>query len=182
MRYVLATLALLSILHSPAALSQDEASELAKLKQQNELLEAKLEAANLKIEKLEKQLAELKGDKDKKDKEKPRSLSDILVEEAVVGGDFRFTTTPDKGKWSLTINERDGKKFSGTYFVEIDGKSPGDSWDVKGLIGVNDLTFEVTGTAKLAARVAGKLRNQQLTLDYVGGAGNKAVLIAKDVK
>ncbi|HQZ69683.1 MAG TPA: hypothetical protein PLY87_31575, partial [Planctomycetaceae bacterium] len=57
MRHILASLALLTILNSSTGWSQDTADDLARLQQQNELLEAKLEAANFKIEKLEDELA-----------------------------------------------------------------------------------------------------------------------------
>lgn len=60
MRHLLATLIVFAILNSSSAIGQDD-SDITKLQQQNELLQAKLEAADLKIEKLEKQLAELEA-------------------------------------------------------------------------------------------------------------------------
>ncbi len=129
MRHVLTTLILLLILHSSSALAQDQA-EVAKLQQQNELLQAKLDAANLKIEKLEKRLADLKAEANPEDvKKKPNIL---LVDSEWTGQFTRNPSATQKDVFTtdgrLVITEIDGDSFvaecsfsNGKDTVQVDG-------------------------------------------------------------
>jgi hypothetical protein len=164
----------------------DDAEKIRSLEEKITKLEKAITRLNEENQRLAAENKRLRDDeteaKQKEKPAKPRTLSEILNVDAVVGGDYRFHATSHTGKWALTIVERDGKKFKGSYFVHRDGKKEGDTYDVEGLIGGNGIQFEVVRSAKLQARLSGKLKNQVLTLDYIGGVGNTAMFIAKDVQ
>ena len=132
MRAIIAMFLLVGMLQTPMAFCQDD-SDVATLKQENELLQAKLEAANLKIEKLEKQLAELKSrDRDDavEDEEDPFAIGTAW------SGSRNYTQngpSQDFQDWQLKIITREGKKFTG----EIHFKSNDDTQQ----------TLEVSGSA-----------------------------------
>lgn len=190
MRTVLVSLLLVAVLRSPVALGQDDASELAKLKQHNELLEAKLEAALLKIEKLEKELADskVKGKAipSNKKAEEFRSLRDVMVEEALVAGDWRNNADANsKGEWSLLVTERAGDKLKGRFSVQAERVQDSvpilvnlGTYDVEGRVTDNSLSFNTVNAAKLAAVANGKVVKGLLTLDYQTANGVRSTLKA----
>ena len=130
MRHLLASLILLATFHSSTVSAVDEDTDVAKLQQQNELLQAKLEAANLKIEKLEKQLADLKAEGKPENEEKKPNL--LLVDSEWAGQFTRVPSATEKSVFAtdgrLVVTELDGESFvaqcsfnNGKDIVQVDG-------------------------------------------------------------
>ncbi len=168
-RFALVVVALIVLMGASDACGQ-ETDEVKQLKVQIELLEAKLEAANLKIEKLEQENQQLKaGGKTSAPAGRKPSLSERLTAGTVIKGDF-ITTNMGKdnvrGKATLTVSERKENTFKGTLLATVEGKP--------------DLEHEVTGTitstgvasksvsAPNPFTLHGKLRDDYLTLQFSG--------------
>ena len=98
----------------------DDSAEVAALKKENELLNAKLEAANLKIEKLQKQLDELKASEKKLPKEKDE---DLFQPGTAWSGTRNYQPSNEFQDLKLVVLTRDGSKFTGEiHFKSIDNK------------------------------------------------------------
>jgi hypothetical protein len=183
-RFTVLAMALLVVAGVPGARAQD-ADEVKRLKARIELLEAKLEAATLKIEKLEEANRQLKAGGAKGQPAAKaggqRTLSDILTEGTTIRGDYRFSTgNRGSGEWSLTIKERMGKKFKGLYTVRQlqPEKGEGAEADAEGEIDGDRITFRPVNTAKMMATATGRLKNDAIELNW-SGRGGQAVLVAK---
>lgn len=129
----------IAILLGSLQVKADDSDEIKKLKQQ--------------IDKLEKENAELK--KENKDlkakaatKDKGGVLSDLLSEATVLNGDGKYNNgrTFDL---TITIKERDGKKFTALYTWK-GPKGDSGNFDIKGEIGTTSIKFETVGTANKA--------------------------------
>lgn len=171
MRTLITSFLLLTALVSPQVNAQGSADEIAKLKQQNELLQAKLEAANLKIEKLEQQLAGLADTK----KTSLKTDRDLFATGTIWSGERHFVLPAGLKSQDirLTITERDQTHFKGeiTIFRLIEGKSHTDTYQVKGTattkaVGSVDFTTEKKGFFQ--NRFQGKISNGELALDFGG--------------
>lgn len=115
--------------------------------------------------------------------EKPRALKDILQVDAKIAGDWREVTKGGTGNWSLKITKRNGNKFEGKFEVEIDKDAAGGGvFDVEGIIGGNNIEFDIVKTAKVAAKVKGRLAKAELNLDYESKAGTRSKMKAINVK
>ena len=98
----------------------DDSADVAALKKENELLTAKLEAANLKIEKLQKQLDELKSNEKKPPKEKDE---DLFQPGTAWSGTRNYQPSNEFQDLKLVVLTRDGSKFTGEiHFKSIDNK------------------------------------------------------------
>jgi hypothetical protein len=98
----------------------DDSADVAALKKENELLNAKLEAANLKIEKLQKQLDELKSNEKKPPKEKDE---DLIQPGTSWSGTRNYQPSNEFQDLKLVVLTRDGSKFTGEiHFKSIDNK------------------------------------------------------------
>ena len=98
----------------------DDSADVAALKKENELLTAKLEAALLKIEKLQKELDELKSSEKKLPKEKEEDLFQAGTSWA---GTRNYMPSNEFQDLKLVVLTRDGNKFTGEiHFKSIDNK------------------------------------------------------------
>ncbi len=172
MRAMITTFFVFALSLLSVATAQDP-TDVAKLKQQNELLQAKLEAANLKIEKLENQLAEqLKANKLATEKEVSKrklSLSDRIPAGTAILGNYQFTKTGgEAGTVTLTITERDGNKVKGTYVPKaLNAAEAYLGWSFEGVIAGN----------KLTAKSVGKAAKRTLTVNMKGDTLEGSVVL-----
>ena len=177
MRKSIAMFLFLAMLQAPHAFAQDEAY-VATLKRENELLQAKLEAANLKIEKLEKQLAVLQG-RNQAGAEKDED--DLFAIGTTWSGSRNYTQngpSRDFQDWQLVIVTRDAKKFTGKiHFESIDGIQQ--TLDVSGyapVTGKGPVTFRTQQKGIFQQSFKGVLIGGQISLSFTGtGNRGKAV-------
>jgi len=122
----------------------DDSADVAALKKENELLTAKLEAALLKIEKLQKELDELKSSEKKLPKEKEEDLFQAGTSWA---GTRNYMPSNEFQDLKLVVLTRDGNKFTGEiHFKSIDNKQQ---------------QLAITGTATQTAKGAVKFKTDQ---------------------
>lgn len=166
-RLIMLAVVCLAFAGSSAARGQDT-DEVKQLNKEIELLQAKLEAANLKVEKLEAEVRKFKGS-GKVEPDDKRSLSDLLPVGVVAAGQYAFPgANGEVGEADLTITERDGSKVKGRYGAKRPGEAervPG--FEFEGTISGNTLTAKSVGSAqKKTLKVS--LRGNELT----GTVGN----------
>jgi hypothetical protein len=149
MRRVIFLSATLSLLCGSGIVRGDDADEIKLLKKEIELFKAKLEAANLKIEKLERENELLKGNKLTTEKEdtKKKTLSELLTPETVLTGDWAGTAAgADSGTLTVTITERTGNKLKGTWLAKATNKDAFPEREIVGEISDNKLTLRPVNT------------------------------------
>jgi len=140
-RFTMLVVPLLVLAGAPNALGQDT-DEVKRLKAQVELLQAKLEVANLTIEKLEVENQKLKAGGEVEGKAK-KSLSDRLPAGTSIVGTYKLPgVNGESGTATLTIAERDGNKVKGTYKAE-----GGPGFEFEGTISGNTMTGKSIGSA-----------------------------------
>lgn len=168
-RFTLLAMALMLMIGASDARGQD-ADEVKRLKAQVELLQAKLEAANLKIEKLEKENQQLKlGGKAPVPEGRKSSLSERLTQGTVLGGDFATTNMGKdnfRGKATLTVSDRKDNNIKGKFLGTADGK-PDFEFEVTGTINGNGVSIKSVG-APNPFTLIGQLRDEYLTLQFSG--------------
>lgn len=118
-RLTILAMAMLILTGASTSHGQDT-DEVKRLKEKIELLEAKLEAANLKVEGLQRENEELKNQAAQpkaglKVARNQSLLSDRLQSGTVLNGTYYFQVGGERGTTTLTITERDGNKVKGTY-------------------------------------------------------------------
>ncbi len=144
----------------------EDDNPVSKLQQEVEKLRSENEKLVKENNDLKEQIANLKARNPNLTK---RTLSDLLVPDSSVSGDYRFLDgNKEKGDWTLIINERKGAKFKGQY---------GDK-EAEGTIIGNKIHFKTINTAE-AYTVSGIMKGDTITLDYIGARGRRAVLVAK---
>ena len=169
-RFTMLAVALLTLVGASSARGQDT-DEVTRLKEKIELLQAKLETAALKIEKLEKELAlTTKGGEKPVAAAKATPLSDILVAGAVLSNKSEHTAGPFRGatgKGTLTITSREGNSFKGTTtWVSDQDKSSG-SGEIAGTISGNSATWKAVDNP-VQNEVKGTLRADGSYIDAIG--------------
>ena len=168
-RFALLAVALLVATATSQARGQDS-DEVKLLKKEIALLQAKLEAATLKIEKLEKENQQFKRDgKGSTPVGQKRSLSDRLADGVVVKGDFASTNLGKDdylGKSTLTISERKDNAFKGTFLATAEGK-PNFEYEVSGTITGSRVDIKSVGAPK-PFTLNGQLSDDYLTLTFNG--------------
>jgi cell division protein FtsB len=170
MRYMIASIALLLTVFVSSVVGQDKANELSRLKQENQRLEAKLQVAELKIQRLEKQIAELKA---KKDDDASENTNDLFAAGTTWTGTRNYNQNgASKGfqDWKLVITERKGKRFEGDIlFQSIDGQNQ--SLQVQGTAPTGasgDIEFKTKSKGLLQQKFSGKLADGQIGLLFSG--------------
>lgn len=170
MRCMFASLVFLAISHVSTAISQDKAGDVAALQQQNELLAAKLEAANLKIEKLERQLAELKAEKKT---DSVVGAEDQFAVGATWTGTRNYTQngpSNDFQDWKLVVTERNGKSFKGEiHFRSIDNKNQ--VLAVSGTVPGGEsgrVIFQTDQKGVFQQKFSGNLKGGQISIQFEG--------------
>ena len=155
---------------SPHFVIADDSAEVAELQKQNELLTAKLEAAQLKIEKLEQQVKDLKTGEKKTAKE---AVDDLFEEGSSWSGTRNYTQNGPNGgfqDWKLVILTRDGDKFTGEiHFTSNDNKAQ--ALAVKGIAPPKDKGKVVFKTEQLGVfqqSFKGVLAGGQISLTFSG--------------
>lgn len=131
-----------------AARAQDT-DELAKLRAQIELLKKENELLKKEIELLKKE-AKAKPDGAGGSKAGARSLSELLPAGTVLKGGYRATQGGGHGEITVTISERDGKKFKATTVARQmkDNKDVGTvDGEIEGVIDGARLTYKNIGAA-----------------------------------
>lgn len=117
----------------------EDASEVKRLKEKIELLEAKLKVAEAEIERL-------KSAKPEKPPAGKTSLSDRLKRDVVLTGDWKYEKGGTYGTVTLQITHRDGDKVKAIWVSKIKGKSLGDE-PMEGDINGTLLTLKRVGSA-----------------------------------
>ncbi len=167
-RFTMLAVALLTLVGASSARGQDT-DEVTRLKEKIELLQAKLETAALKIEKLEKELALTTKGGEKSAAAKATPLSDILVAGAELSSKSEHTAGPFRGgtgKGTLTITSREGNSFKGTTtWVNDQDKSSG-SGEIAGTISGNSATWKAVDNP-VQNEVKGTLRADGSYIDAI---------------
>ena len=169
MRVITGMVILAVMLQSPSAFSQGN-DDVAELKQENELLRAKLEVANLKIENLERQLAELNSrqrDFTAEDEE------DLFTVGSSWSGSRNYTHTgPSRNfqDWQLKILSREGNQFTGSiHFNSMSGTRQ--TILVSGNAPVSDkgaVSFKTINKGIFQQSFKGVLAGGQISLSFTG--------------
>ena len=167
----------------------DDAAELANLRSEiqllrkdNELLKVKLELAERTLKELADENESLKKGKEdvparkaKGAKSAPRAnLSELLAAQTVLKGEYTFVGKKlYNGSFTLTIQERDGQKFKGTFTA-----SGGLNVEVEGaLTGERIRFYSINSSRKI--NVIGARKGEALHLDYSNEIGDHFAMVAK---
>lgn len=164
------------ILVAPGVRGTDS-DDVKRMRERIDLLETRLKLAEAEMEAMKKEIEILKGRNGLGGRERARTLSDILQDGATIAGDFRFTNVKvAPGEISLTVKDREGKKFRGTYrakshqseFVsDVEGEITGDQITFKGVKSVHKFT------------VTGAVKGESLPCTFVDDDGGRAEMTFK---
>ena len=154
--------------------SQADEKKEAELTKKIEELEVKLEKLSKLNESLKKENASLRAKLPTTNK---KTLSDLLLPDSTIDGDYQFITGDKKiGTWALVVKERDGKKFKGNYSGQSRGGNPFE-FDVEGELIGNRLWFKSVNSAQKLT-VQGEMKGTEIKLAFLKD-GKRADMVAK---
>ncbi len=175
-KYLVIGVGFLLLFGGAQARGQDS-EEIKRLKSRIELLEMKLRLAEADNETLRKEIAALKSKAGGAGKEKPRTLSELLSDGAVLPGDFRFLNAKiSAGEVTVTIKSRNGKQFRGMHYAK--NKEGELNVEIEGEINANRFGYKAINTAHKFT-VTGILKGESLECIFVNSAGEKASMTLK---
>ncbi len=170
----------------PFTAQGDDSVEVKRLTDRVKELEAKLKSAETEIDDLKNENEQLKAKQPQVAKKPAKeTLSDLLPAGSVLNGDWVITKgsgNGGKGDVTVTIDKRDGNKFTGTYHIfntrdakNIKGEDQ--THDIKGELTGNGIRFDGAGAKKFSA--SGPQVKDVLNLTYQSGSGNVGTMKLK---
>jgi hypothetical protein len=142
---------------SGASARGEDTDEVKRLKEQKELLETKLKLADLQIEKLKKEIEDLKAQKPGEKEVAKQQLSDLLPEGATLSGTWKTLDGKHFGDATPIIAERDKANIKGSFVILDKQNLNKIEYSVKGT--VKEKTLELTsygGADKLTVKLTMK--------------------------
>jgi hypothetical protein len=146
-----------------------ETDELKRLQKEIELLQAKLDAANLKIEKLQQENKQLQADAAGKPAEKA-AAKDPFAKGAVFTG-FRLSDSGKKQNVELAVTKRDGTSFEGQLTITRDDRETRRVVKVFGTATSGNgglVRFKTEKSGKFEQAFSGKYNSGSFGFDFAG--------------